>query len=313
LDVRDLSGNDGGFDVVTGATGYTGRYLAARLSSQGRRVRTLTFHPDRPAPPGLEVLPYRFDDGAELAASLRGATTLYNTYWMRFGDRRAGADKDTAFDEAVRNSALLFRAAADAGVRRIVHVSVLKPSTTSRYAYFQAKARVEEALAAGPVGWAIVRPALVFGLDAVMLNSLAWVLRRAPVFPIAGRGDYRVRPVFVEDLARLCTEVGDATITDAVGPERPAFVDLVKAVACAVDSRARIVRLPPVAVVTGAAALGRLLGDLLLDKEELYSTMDGLADSEAPTTGATAFSDWVRANGDRLGLQRVNSGASGRR
>src|SRR5438270_13412726 len=73
-------------DAVTGAFSYTGRSITRRLLEAGREVRTLTGHPSRPDPFGgkVSVVPYAFDDPAALAASLRGAEVLYNTYWVRF-------------------------------------------------------------------------------------------------------------------------------------------------------------------------------------------------------------------------------------
>ena len=101
--------------VVTGAFGYTGRYIARRLLADGERVRTITGHPGRPDPFGgrVAVAPMDFHDRDGLARSLEGASTLYNTYWIRFP---RGV---VTFEKAVENSRTLIRAAEDAGVRRI--------------------------------------------------------------------------------------------------------------------------------------------------------------------------------------------------
>ena len=127
-------------DVVTGAFSYTGRHIAEALLARGRRVRTLTRRPDpaHPLATRVEVAPFAFDDS--LGASLRGADTLYNTYWVRF------ERGETTFDSAVRNTAALFGAAQRAGVRRIVHISVANPDDASPFPYFRGKARTEELL-----------------------------------------------------------------------------------------------------------------------------------------------------------------------
>ena len=200
-------------------------------------MRTLTGHPDRaPAGTAIDVRPLDFDDPLGLVASLAGASTLYNTYWVRFAHRTVDHER------AVANSRTLFQAAKQAGVQRIVHVSITHPSVSSPWPYFRGKALVERALAECDVSYAIVRPAILFGGDGVLLNNIAWLLRRLPVFAIGGRGDYRVRGIHVDDLARLCLAKAAEThdsVTDAVGPERPTFTDLVTSIRDAVGSRAR--------------------------------------------------------------------------
>ncbi|HEX3195412.1 MAG TPA: hypothetical protein VHS30_37085, partial [Streptosporangiaceae bacterium] len=124
-----------GFDVVTGAFSYSGAAIARELQAAGRPVRTLTGHPGRaPKSPetavaggDIEVRPLDFADPAALTESMRGAGTLYNTYWVRF------ARGDVDHPVAVTRSRVLFQAAAAAGVRRIVHVSITNPSADSPY------------------------------------------------------------------------------------------------------------------------------------------------------------------------------------
>ncbi|HET7488414.1 MAG TPA: NAD-dependent epimerase/dehydratase family protein [Acidimicrobiales bacterium] len=295
---------DTGTDVVTGAFGYSGRAIADLLLAAGRRVRTVTGHAGRaPAGTPIDVRPLDFDDPTALTDALRVATTLYNTYWVRF----AHGARD--HEVAVANSTLLFHAARRAGVRRIVHVSITNPSVESPYPYFRGKALVERALVEAGVPYAVVRPAVLFGGDGVLLNNIAWLLRRSPVFVVGGDGRYRLRPVHVDDLARLCVrlagEGGDTTV-DAVGPERPAFVDLVRWTREAVGSRARIVPAPGVLVPPLASLLGRALGDVLLTAEEYRAMADGLADTDGPATGTVAVSDWLATHGDTLGIEYAN-------
>lgn len=299
-----------GLDVVTGAFSYSGAVIARGLQEAGRRVRTLTGHPERAgADPSIEIRPLDFDDPVGLAGSLRGATTLYNTYWVRFPH---GHDDHAA---AVANSRTLFHAARQAGVARIVHVSITHPSITSPYPYFRGKAEVERVLAEVGVPYAVLRPAALFGEgglfggEGVLLNNIAWLLRHLPVFAVGGRGDYRIRAVHVDDLARLCLEAGAGrtdTVTDAVGPERPTFTELVHLIRQAVGSRARIVRVPGAVVPVLSGALGIGLRDVLLTKEEYRAMADGLADTDGPATGRIALSEWVEAHADQLGRGYAN-------
>jgi uncharacterized protein YbjT (DUF2867 family) len=289
-------------DVVTGAFGYTGRFITERLLAAGHGVRTLTGHPDRPNPfgNGLEVRPYRFDDIGAMAASMEGASTLFNTYWVRFPRNGVG------FEEAVANSAALFEAARKAGVGRIVHVSITNPSVDSPFGYFRGKAHVEEALVETGVPHAIVRPTVIFGRGDVLVNNIAWLLRRFPVFPIAGDGKYQVRPVHVADVARLCVDAAAASedvVVDAVGPETFTFAELVRAIAGAVGAGARLVRVPTAAVPPLARVLGLGVRDVLLTSEELGGLMAGLVTTAGPPSGHVALTEWLAAYGSTLGTR----------
>jgi len=294
----------GGFDVVTGAFSYSGAAIARQLQSAGRQVRTLTGHPQRAgSAQSIEVRPLDFDDPIGLAQSLEGATTLFNTYWVRF------PHGDATHERAVANSRTLFCAARQAGVQRIVHVSITHPSAASPYPYFRGKAAVERVLGEVGVPYAALRPAILFGGDGVLLNNIAWLLRRLPVFAIGGRGDYRVRPVHVDDLARLAIDMAAERtdcVIDAVGPERPTFTELVHLVRGAVGSRARLVHLPPPAMPVLAALVGKLLGDVLLTREEFLAMADGRADTDGPATGATSVSQWIADHAEHLGVRYAN-------
>jgi uncharacterized protein YbjT (DUF2867 family) len=238
-----------------------------------------------------------------LAASLEGATTLYNTYWVRFPRGRVDHER------AVANSRTLFHAARQAGVERIVHVSITHPSISSPYGYFRGKAQVERALAEVGVPYAVLRPAILFGGDGVLINNIAWLLRRLPVFAVGGKGDYRIRPVHVDDLAVLAVAAGAErgdTVVDAVGPERPTFLELVRIIREAVGSRSLIVRVPGFVVPTLAALVGLMLRDVVLTAEEFGAMADGMADTDGPATGTISVTDWIRDHAGTLGRSYAN-------
>jgi uncharacterized protein YbjT (DUF2867 family) len=210
---------------------------------------------------------------------------------------------------AVANSRTLFHAARDAGVARIVHVSITHPSAASPYSYFRGKAEVERILAGAGVSYAIVRPAVLFGGDGVLINNIAWLLRRLPVFAVGGTGGYRIRPVHVDDLARLCLAAGSATQTytlDAVGPERPSFYDLVCFIKDAVGSRSRETRVPGALIPLAARVLGWALRDTLLTGDEYRAMADGLADTDGPPTGQVALTRWITQHKETLGRRYAN-------
>src|SRR5438067_6265645 len=162
-----------GFDLVTGAFSFTGRFIARRLLAEERRIKTLTNHPQRPGAGEItaDVAPLQFTDRAALVESLRGADVLYNTYWVRF---RHG---HVRFGDAVANTRILLGAARDAGVRRVVHISVSNPAADSELDYYAGKARAEQVVRESRLPWAIVRPTLVFGQGDILINNIAWLLR----------------------------------------------------------------------------------------------------------------------------------------
>jgi NADH dehydrogenase len=264
----------------------------------------VTGHPERGEDhPGIETCPLDFDDQIGLVESLRGGTTLYNTYWVRF------AHHQIDHDVAVANSRTLFLAARRAGVRRIVHVSITNPSIESPFPYFRGKALVERALAESEVSYAILRPAILFGGDGVLINNIAWLLRHLPVFGMGGDGSYRIRGIHVDDLADLCIKAGreaDDAVIDAVGPERPTFEELVTSIRDAVGSRSRIVHVPGALVPALSSVLGLALHDVLLTRDEYLAMATGLADTHGPSTGSTRLSTWISERGDDLGVHYAN-------
>ena len=290
----------GAMDVVTGAFGYTGKYITRRLLSQGRRVRTLTGHPERPNPFGAQVdaAPFQFDRPDALAESLRGAATLYNTYWVGF------AQGGTTFEVAIRKSVTLLGGAGAGGVRRVVHVSISNPSEDSPLPYFRGKAILERALAQSGLSQAIIRPTVIFGPEDILINNIAWILRRFPVFAVPGAGQYRMQPVFVEDMAEICVDAGrrdDDLVMDAVGPEVFSFEELVRLIARTIGSRAWIGHAPAGMALLLSRLVGAAVGDVVLTADEVKGLMANLLVSAGPPTGRTRLSDWLAENAGTVG------------
>jgi NADH dehydrogenase len=291
-------------DVVTGAFSFTGRYVAARLLELGREVRTLTRHPQSASPFGarVEAFPLDFDLGT-LTERLRGADTLYNTYWIR------SPRGTVTFERVLNNTATLLTAAREAGVRRVVQLSVSNASASSTLPYFRAKALAEEALSSSGLSYAIVRPTLVFAREDVLVNNIAWLLRRMPLFVIPGSGDYTFQPVAVQDVAELAVAAGlgtKPTVLDAAGPDIFSFEQLVRLVREAVGSRAAIVHASPRLAVVLSAVTGRILRDVLVTRGELAGLMQGLLTSKAAPTGTRRFADWLGENADSVGQSYVS-------
>jgi uncharacterized protein YbjT (DUF2867 family) len=293
-------------DLVTGAFSYSGSRIAERLLAAGGRVRTLTFHPDRPHPlrPQIETFRYRFDDPVALTRSLEGVRTLYNTFWVRFDHGPA------SFANAIESSRMLFFAAKRARVTRIVHLSITNPSIESPLAYFRGKALVEYALAQSDVPFSIVRPTWIFGgTHDILANNIAWILRRMPAFALPGDGRYPVQPVHVDDLARICIEAarsGRDTVIDAAGPETMPFHDLVALIRHAVATRSRIIHVPPRVMAAAARVLGVMVRDVVLTTDEIRGLMEGLLVSHDPPLGTIAFSRWLTEHRASVGRCYAN-------
>jgi NADH dehydrogenase len=288
--------------VVTGASGYTGKYITRRLLAAGKKVRTLTGHLGRPHEFGsrIDIAPLQFRDHRALAESLSGAECLFNTYWVRFNYGKA------TFGRAVANTKVLIRAAREAGVQKIVHVSITNPSLDSALPYFRGKAELEAALQSSGIRHAILRPTVIFGFEDILVNNIAWLLRRFPLFAIPGGGDYRLQPVFVEDLAELALRAAEEEadrILDAVGPEIFTFNEFVRLIASHMQSRARIVHLPPRPTLLLSSLVGAAVRDRVLTQDEIAGLMADLLVSQGPPTGQTRFSNWLKNHAHVLGTR----------
>ena len=286
--------------AVTGAFGYSGKYIAKRLLDSGHEVITLTHSPERPNPFGgrIQAFPFHFDRPGELVRSLREVSVLYNTYWVRFNH------KLFTHADAVRNTKCLFDAAKEAGVERIVHVSITNPSEDSDLEYFSGKAELERSLAETGIAYAILRPTVLFGREDILINNIAWALRRFPVFGVFGKGDYRLQPIHVDDLAALAVEQGAGrqdVVIDAIGPETFTYRELVQTIGRAIGKKRPIVSVPPSLGFLAAKVIGRLVGDVMITREEIKGLMDELLYVDAPPAGSTKLTTWIREHAPSLG------------
>ena len=182
--------------VVTGAFSYTGGYVARRLIDEGVPVRTLSRRPAgrQPAggprgngPDGLL--------GTRTGCAGRWRERTSSTTPTGYGSHTGRPPSTTRSRTPGRCS----RRLNGAGVGRIVHFSVSNASTGLDLPYFRGKAHVEDMLVGLGIPYAIIRPTLVYGDGDLLLNNMAWALRRFPLFPVCGSGDYPVQPVYAEE------------------------------------------------------------------------------------------------------------------
>jgi len=298
--------------IVTGAFGYSGKYIAARLLEEGVRVRTITNSVNRANPFGgrVEAYPFNFDAPEKLVESLRGATVLYNTYWVRFN---YGKDEsptrlyaDFQHSRAVANTRILFDAAKRAGVERVVHVSITNPSEDSPLEYFSGKAQLERALMESGLSYAILRPTVLFGAEDILVNNIAWTLRHLPVFGVFGDGNYRLQPIYVDDLAALAVTQGKSRencVINAIGPETFTYRELVRTIGEIIGARRPMIGVPPFLGYVVGSLISRMQGDVFITREEIEGLMRDLLYVDAPPAGQTKLTDWAREHAATLGVK----------
>jgi uncharacterized protein YbjT (DUF2867 family) len=184
-------------------------------------------------------------------------------------------------------------------VRKIIHISVTNPSEEDDLPYYKGKALQEKALRELGVAYTIVRPTLVFGKEDILVNNIAWTIRKFPIVPIFGSGKYKVQPVFVEDLAKLAVEAsgseGSATI-DAIGPETFTYEAFVKLIARELNRNVAFVHTSPNAGIMLGKLIGLFAKDVILTKDELRGLMLNKLTSNQDPNGKTLFSVWLRDN-----------------
>lgn len=286
--------------AVTGAFGYSGRYIAKRLLAAGHDVITLTNSPGRANPFGDKVraYPFHFDEPDKLRESLEGVAALINTYWVRFDHRLF------SHEGAVTDTKTLFNAAKAAGVRRIVHVSITNPDMNSALPYFRGKAEVEAALASLGVSCCILRPAVLFGKEDVLINNIAWSLRHLPAFGVFGDGNYKLQPIYVDDLAAAAVEKaigGPNEIINAIGSETFTYRELIEAIKRALGLNRLVLNVPPALGYWFCRVLGLVVRDVVITRREIRGLMEGRLCVDAPPLGKTKLTGWLGLHKDTLG------------
>ena len=288
--------------AVTGAFGYSGKYITKRLLDKGHKVITLTNSPHRANSCGerVQAHPFNFDNLEKLTETLKGVSVLYNTYWVRFNH------KLFTYADAVKNTISMFNSAKEAGVKRIVHVSITNPSEESHLEYFRGKAKVEEVLRETGLSYSILRPAVLFGKEDILINNIAWALRRLPVFGVFGDGQYRLQPIYVDDLAVLAVEQGERsenTIIDAIGPETFTYKGLVEELGMILGKRRPVISVSPMLGYVAGSVISKLVNDVLITREEIEGLMANLLYVDSPPAGKTKLTEWSKKHADSLGMK----------
>lgn len=291
--------------VITGAFGFSGKYIAKLLLEKGYHVRTLTNSTNwhNSFDKNIQTYPYNFDKPDKLVQNLQGASVLYNTYWVRFNYA------DFKHSTAVENTLILFEAAKKAGIKRIVHISITNPSEDSPLEYFRGKAVLENALINSGISYAILRPTVLFGEEGILINNIAWMLRKFPVFAVFGDGNYKLQPIYVGDLAKLAAAQGseeENRIINAIGPETFTFRDLVEKIRESIGKRTPIICVPDTLGYLMGLLIGKTVGDIPITREEIKGLKSNLLYTDSPPAGETKLTEWLKLNSSTLGISYAN-------
>ncbi|MEX1071925.1 MAG: NAD(P)H-binding protein [Anaerolineales bacterium] len=291
--------------AVTGAFSYSGSYIAGAFLKRGWEVITFTRRPDRPHPLSEKVKAYALDFSKpeQISERLHGVDTFVNTYWVRYNY------PGSSFDLAVENSRILIGAVGAAGVRRFVHISVSKPDINSQLPYFRGKQKVEDLITNGKLSYSILRPTIVYADEEVLINNITWLVSHFPVFPIPGDGQYRVQPIYAEDLAQQVVRSAEGKnneILDAAGPEIFTFNELLQLLKKISGSKVWLFHTPTSSALLMAKVVSFILGDVMLTKDELTALIEERLVTGMPALGTTRFSDWAREHAQTLGDHYVN-------
>lgn len=292
--------------VITGASGFIGSAVTERLLPR-HAVRSLTSHPQKNRfGERVRSILYDFEWPERMDEAFEGADAFVHSYYIRFP--HAG---DT-FERAVARAGVLFDRARRAGVRRIVHVSVSNANEASDLPYYRNKGRLERLVRESGLEFAILRPALVFGPGDILLNNIAWFLRRTPVFGIFGDGAYRVQPVALDGFGALVAEAvdspGGGAITDVAGPADYTYLEMVRLIRAAVGSRAALIRMPAPLALAASWATGFLVRDVILTRDEAKGLTGEYLYSPHPRRVGESLEDWLERGDvrDYLGRSYVS-------
>jgi len=291
--------------ALTGAFSYTGRYIAKKLLAEGIKIRALTNHPKLELFPqhSLPVFPLQFQGEDSMINALKGADIFINTYWIRY------PYKELTHENAAKNIQFLVQCAKKAGVRQIIHLSVSNPSENSNLSYYKGKAQAENMIKNSGLSYLILRPTLVFGLEDILINNIAWLLRSFPFFVLPRPMDYSVQPIYAGDVADIVFEhllCKESKTIDAAGPETYRMDELVRMISRAIGYPRPVLLWPKTLSQACIHLLSLILRDRVLTGEELQGLMDNLLISFEQARGKTSFKAWLPQYGSQLGTSYIN-------
>jgi NADH dehydrogenase len=244
--------------LVTGAAGFIGRRVVARLAAGGDEVVALVHRAGTlAAPPRTTIVAGSVTDAGLVLRSAAGCNAIVHLA------ATGAADAQLVHAVNLDGTRHVLEAARTHGAR-LVFTSSISALRARRGPYGQTKRAAEEAIRASGVPSVILRPSLVYGdLGTGLVAALARYLRTLPVVPVIGDGEIRLDPIHVEDVCDVIVQsvVRDDVLGrtyDVLGPERVTFNDFLRRLGAALGVERRLVHVPLGAALLGARVLGAL-------------------------------------------------------
>ena len=260
--------------LITGATGYIGRHLVARLVEQGERPRCLVRDVRRAGsilPAGkVELVQGDTTQSASLEAAVQGVDTIVHAAFIT-ADRKQSAGNRYGVTN-VQGTANVIRVAKQAGVKRIVEMSGLGTKLDKPGSYMQGRYLAEKMLKESGLDWTIIQPSVLFGNGSPFIKGLTDLIRTSPVVPLIGGGTVMFQPIYVEDVVTVIIKVledpgrtSGKTYTIG-GPNYYSFTEIIDALLHAMH-KTRIKAYAPTPLV----GLGAAMMEMVLPKPPLTS------------------------------------------
>ncbi len=296
--------------LITGAAGYIGSHLVARLVAEGERPRCLVRNRARAA----SILPVEKVELVEgdttrpetLPAAVQGVDTIVHAAFIT-ADRKPTAGND--YNQTnVQGTANLVKAAQEAGVKRIIEISGLGTKTGKPGSYMQGRYLAEQMVKESGLQWTIIQPSVLFGKNAPFIKGLADLIRSAPVVPLIGGGSLLFQPIYVEDVVTIIMKVladpqGTSGKTYTIGgPEYYSFTRIIDELLRAMHKTRIKAPAPTPLIGVGAAVMEAVLPRPPLTKAAMtLFTFDNVTDRDSVQRnfGFTpmSFTDYLREYG----------------
>ena len=253
--------------LITGATGYIGRHLVARLVAQDERPRCLVRDLNRakrllPADK-VELVQGATTSPDTLGVAIQGVDTIVHAAFLT-ADRKQSTGNEYEKTN-VQGTANLIKVAKKAGVKRIIEIGGLGTKPDKPGSYMQGRYLAEKMLKESGLDWTIIQPSVLFGKNAPFIKGLVDLIRTSPVVPLIGGGKTMFQPIYVEDVVTVLIKVlqdpaGTTNRTYTIGgPAYYSFTQIIDVLLKTMHKQRIKVPAPTPLVGVGAAVMEAVL------------------------------------------------------